>query len=215
MGKISEKTGLLFFAAILVFVSGCLGGQTGYSNGNTPTTIATITGDTSAPSTVTPATTATTETDAVVAKTIELVVSSSPSLGSFLVDQDGKTLYVFTVDTPEKSNCNGQCAAIWPPFTATYSPVAGEGVSGVVGMIQRSDGSRQVTYDGRPLYYYYKDLEPGQTNGQGVNGVWFVATPSGQVPTTTTSTTQKVSPTTVKKTTTTVASGGYSYGGYY
>ena len=98
-------------------------------------------------------------------------------LGPFLTGAGGHTLYILTTDAPNQSTCAGACAAIWPPFTVSpgATPTAGSGVSGKLGTMKRSDGSTQVTYDGRPLYYYSHDTAAGQTNGQGFAGVWYVA----------------------------------------
>jgi len=77
------------------------------------------------------------------------------------------------------SACAGECAGIWPPVPAD-DPVAAEGVdAALLGSLQRDDGTEQLTYAGRPLYYYAQDAEPGDTNGQGVNDVWFVVDAAG------------------------------------
>ena len=102
--------------------------------------------------------------------------------GPSLVGPDGRTLYIFTRDTEGTSNCADDCAALWPPFEveagATVEP--GEGVSGDLAIIERDDGTSQVTHDGMPLYYYAEDAEPGDATGEGVGGVWFIASPEGQ-----------------------------------
>jgi predicted lipoprotein with Yx(FWY)xxD motif len=102
--------------------------------------------------------------------------------GTFLTGEDGMTLYIFKKDTQGngKSVCNGDCASKWPPFTldGDEQATAGSGVTGSkISTITRDDGSKQVAYDGWPLYYYQADTAAGQTNGQGVGNVWFVATP--------------------------------------
>jgi predicted lipoprotein with Yx(FWY)xxD motif len=109
--------------------------------------------------------------------------TGSSSLGQFLTGQGGMTLYVFTKDTQGTSNCTGNCAATWPPLTiATGENVSGPaGAPGKFGTISRQSGQTQVTYDGMPLYYYSGDSNPGETNGQGVGNVWFVALVSGSV----------------------------------
>lgn len=116
-----------------------------------------------------------------------IVVSTSPTLGEILVGEGGKTLYVFTRDTGGASVCNGECATNWPPLLAEggAAPTAGEGVTGTLGTITRDDGSTQVTYNGAPLYYFIGDAAAGQVNGQGLQDVWFVATPSGSTSTST------------------------------
>lgn len=112
---------------------------------------------------------------------VEVGVATDPTLGEILVGEGGKTLYVFTKDAGGKSVCNGDCAAAWPPFVLGdgVAPVAGDGVTGVLATIVRDDGAMQVTYAGAPLYYYAADTKAGDVLGNKVNGVWFVATPSG------------------------------------
>jgi predicted lipoprotein with Yx(FWY)xxD motif len=92
----------------------------------------------------------------------------------------GFTLYWFVPDTATKSNCNGSCAQFWPPVKGPAT--AGPGVTGKVGVITRSDGSKQATYGGHPLYTYVGDSAPGQAKGNGLNlsgGVWHEVTASG------------------------------------
>jgi predicted lipoprotein with Yx(FWY)xxD motif len=100
---------------------------------------------------------------------------------SVVTNAQGFTLYSFAPDTATTSKCTGACAQIWPPVTTAAT--AGQGVTGKLGTITRSDGSKQVTYDGHPLYTYTADSAPGQAKGNGVNidgGVWHEVTASGQ-----------------------------------
>lgn len=102
-------------------------------------------------------------------------------LGQVLVDAEGYTLYVFLNDKPGTSNCTGNCAANWPPLLAEGEVVTGDGLdAGLVATITRDDGTIQVTYNGRPLYYYYDDNNPGDANGQGANDVWYVISGAGE-----------------------------------
>jgi predicted lipoprotein with Yx(FWY)xxD motif len=109
------------------------------------------------------------------------VRTATSALGTFLTDPDGKTLYVFTKDSANTSNCTAACADNWPPFTvaAGQQAQAGSGVTGTLATLSRSDGATQVTYNGLPLYYFKGDAKAGDTNGQGVGGVWFVAGAAG------------------------------------
>jgi predicted lipoprotein with Yx(FWY)xxD motif len=110
-------------------------------------------------------------------------VANASGLGQIIVDASGRTLYLFQADTGTTSSCSGACANAWPPVTATDSPTAGTGLNpSLLDTTSRSDGNRQVTYNGHPLYTYAGDKNPGDTNGQGVNafgGGWFVLSSAG------------------------------------
>ena len=100
-------------------------------------------------------------------------------LGEILTDDAGFTLYLFIPDDQGGSACYEQCEAAWPPLVA--STMAGEAVDGsLLGTAPRTDGSTQATYNGWPLYYFANDLEAGETNGQGLNDVWYVVDASGE-----------------------------------
>lgn len=105
--------------------------------------------------------------------------TSDTDLGTIVVDSEGMTLYVFDNDSEGTSACTGDCAANWPPLTGEVT--AGEGTDeGLLGSTERDDGSMQVTYDGLPLYYFAGDEAAGDTNGQGVGGIWWVIAPDGE-----------------------------------
>ncbi|MEV0776437.1 hypothetical protein ACIBLA_18945 [Streptomyces sp. NPDC050433] len=110
------------------------------------------------------------------------------SFGKMLVDEQGRSLYEFDKDTTNKSMCSGSCATAWPPFTVKSTPAAGSGVkSNLLKTTKRSDGSEQVTYNGRPLYRFEGDKKPGDINGQDVNAFgakWFIMNPDGKKVTT-------------------------------
>ena len=107
------------------------------------------------------------------------VVSGAGDLGKYLTGEDGKTLYIFKNDTvgDGKSSCYDACATNWPPMILDdgEKAVAGAGASGTIATITRTDGKKQVTYNGAPLYYFAADAAAGDTKGQGLNGKWFVA----------------------------------------
>ena len=100
-----------------------------------------------------------------------------------LTNSKGFTLYWFAPDTSTTSKCTGSCATYWPPVKGPAT--AGSGVTGTLGTITRSDGTKQATYDGHPLYTYAGDTAPGQAKGNGLNasgGLWYEMTVSGSTP---------------------------------
>jgi predicted lipoprotein with Yx(FWY)xxD motif len=117
------------------------------------------------------------------ATSITIGSTNSAPLGAYLTGQNGMTLYVLTADTADTSTCSGSCATNWPPLSAASgATITGpSGATGAFATITRSDGSMQVTYNHMPLYYFAGDSAAGDTNGQGKNGVWFVAPLSGSV----------------------------------
>ena len=87
--------------------------------------------------------------------------------GAILTDADGMTIYFFANDTEGTSNCEDDCLANWPPVEAEENPTAGDGVTAELGTIERSDGTRQLTVNGFPAYYFAGDAAAGDVNGQG------------------------------------------------
>lgn len=106
-------------------------------------------------------------------------VATAGSLGQILTDSAGLTLYTFKNDTAGSgtSACSGGCASAWPPATVTGTPTKPAEATGEIGTIRRDDGTMQVTYKGMPLYRFAQDSAPGDTKGQGVGNIWFVAQP--------------------------------------
>lgn len=109
-----------------------------------------------------------------------VIATESATLGTILTDSNGNSVYQYTRDEREVSNCAGGCALAWPPVLTVEDPVAGEGVSeDRIGSISRGNGAKQVTYNGWPLYYFASDEKPGDSTGQDRGGVWFVLTTDG------------------------------------
>ena len=108
-----------------------------------------------------------------------IVSTRSTSIGTVLVDAGGLTLYRLTTEHGGTIQCTGTCATTWPPETVTSgtTPTGSGGVTGL-GTVTRPDGTTQVTYGGQPLYRFSGDTSPGQTNGNGISGVWFAQKPS-------------------------------------
>jgi predicted lipoprotein with Yx(FWY)xxD motif len=109
-------------------------------------------------------------------------VASGGSLGQIVTTGSGMTVYRYDADSanPSKSNCTGGCATAWPPVLASGSGTPSvSGLSGTVGEITRSDGSKQLTLDGWPLYTFAGDAGPGSVSGEGSGGTWWAVTPAG------------------------------------
>lgn len=112
----------------------------------------------------------------------EVTVSvAETDLGPVLVDGEGMTLYMFDPDEQGESVCYDDCAVAWPPLVADSGATAGEGADdALLGAVERTDGTQQVTYNDWPLYYWQDDTAPGDTTGQAVNDVWWVLDAAGE-----------------------------------
>jgi predicted lipoprotein with Yx(FWY)xxD motif len=115
-----------------------------------------------------------------------VIGSGKVKRGTVVVSKTGLTLYGYTKDTSKKSNCNGSCASTWVPWIANgaVKVKAGSGLSqSLVGTITRSNGRKQVTYGGHPLYHYVGDKKAGQQNGEDKSlsgGYWYVISKQGK-----------------------------------
>ncbi|BFU42561.1 hypothetical protein [Krasilnikovia sp. MM14-A1004] len=104
------------------------------------------------------------------------------AIGSILVDQNGRSLYGFTADKAGTSSCTGTCIATWPALTSEKPVTAGTGVeTSLLTTVSRAESASQAVYGGWPLYYYAGDLGPGDIDGQGVDGTWFVIGRDGKL----------------------------------
>lgn len=116
----------------------------------------------------------------------KLEVAQDEPLGKYITDAEGMSLYLFEADSEENSTCFDACADAWPPLLTKSEPQAGEGVDKtLIGTIERegTEDAMQVTYGGWPLYYFVKDEQPGDTEGQDVEGFgaeWYLLTPEGE-----------------------------------
>ena len=103
--------------------------------------------------------------------------------GTMLFDSKKQAIYIFERDRTRQSACYGECAQAWPPLLTDGKPVAGKGVRGsLLGTIERRDGKRQVTYAGKPLYFYAHEA-PGEVRCHNVHlngGLWWVVGPDGK-----------------------------------
>lgn len=111
----------------------------------------------------------------------EIHLDSTAQLGRYIVDKDGKTLYFFSNDVNGQSACSGQCTTNWPAFLAETDATFGAGLSSSdFTTITLTSGAKQTAYKGWPLYYYAPAgvaEAPGQTTGEGLGEIWFVAKP--------------------------------------
>lgn len=124
------------------------------------------------------------------AATAMLRVAEKQPFGPYLVDSEGRSLYLLEADTrgaggaQPSSTCSGACAQEWPPLTTSGEPQGGPQVNGaMLSTMTRGDGASQVTYNGWPLYYYHDDQQPGDVKGQHVHdqwGEWYLVAPSGE-----------------------------------
>lgn len=168
--------------ALILAALATAGGVTACSS---EATLSTTTKATDSPSAAAP-TSGATPTSAASATATASATAASPTVKidtvegrQVLVDQEGRSLYVFTEDAENMSNCYDDCAAKWPPLWGKAE--AGDGVeAGDLGTLTRKDGKIQVTYFGKPLYYYAADTTPGQATGEGVGGVWWLVDAQGK-----------------------------------
>lgn len=175
MTKLSRMSALATSLLLAGSIAACGGGDDG--GASSTGSAATSSAETSGAPTEAPTATATSD-DTAAGQTVT-VMTAETDLGTILVDGAGMTLYLFTNDTPGVSTCEGGCLAAWPPLLGT--PQAGEGADdSLLGTLQRSDGSTQVSYNGWPLYYWASDAVAGDTTGQGVNNVWWVVNRDGE-----------------------------------
>jgi len=154
---------LVAFLTVILLVSGCT-----QQPQVPPTTQPTTQPTTTQPTPVQPA---------------DTIRVSGTSLGNILVDAQGMTLYYFANDIPAggASSCYGQCEVAWPIFSADTITVSSPLLASDFSSITRTDGTKQTTYRGWPLYYWQADTKPGDVTGENVNKIWFVVKPDETV----------------------------------
>src|ERR1700744_973628 len=112
-----------------------------------------------------------------------VITTATSSGATFLVTSSGRAVYLWAKDTGDMSACTGACAGAWPPVTTTGTVTAsGSAKASDLGTITRSDGTKQVTYDGHPLYFFAGDSGPGTASGQGSDNFgakWWLVAPNG------------------------------------
>jgi predicted lipoprotein with Yx(FWY)xxD motif len=109
-------------------------------------------------------------------------IGSSATLGSYLTDGKGMTLYHFKKDSQDKNSCTGPCIEKWPVYYAEQIVAPTGSDAKDFGSFVRADGKKQSTFRGWPLYYFSGDKAPGDINGQGFKDVWYVINPVSMEP---------------------------------
>ena len=115
--------------------------------------------------------------------TVSIITTATATVNgqsvTILTNTQGRTLYYFKPDTATKTACTGACSGNWPPllFTGTGTPGSATSLPGTLS-VATLENRQQVEYNGHPLYTFGQDTAPGQTNGEGIKGIWFVATPT-------------------------------------
>lgn len=164
-------------AAVALFLAGCSGGDGGDAgDGEAATSSAAV--ETSAT-----ATESATESGTAAEEDVDLTTRET-ELGTIVTDGAGMTLYYFTQDEEgtDTSACTGECLEAWPiAVAAGDEPKVSEDVTGEVGTIDSPDGQKHLTLNGMPLYYFFQDKAEGDVLGQGVNDVWYVVRPDGEM----------------------------------
>jgi predicted lipoprotein with Yx(FWY)xxD motif len=181
------------FAIASVIAVGTIGACSKSQNSVKDTTITTtapgaIAPTDSATATATPTPTPPTAADSAAtsssAGAATLAVGNDAKNGSYLTDASGRALYLFEKDSRGHSACSGECAKDWPPYTTQGTPTSTDSTlkSSLMATMHRTDGQTQVTYNGKPLYYYAKDAAAGDTKGQGLKqfgAEWYLVSPKG------------------------------------
>jgi len=163
-----KQTAVLVYPLAVLILAGC---------GSSSTTSSTTTSSTS---------TSAAKTGTSVAG-LKVSSKSVSGLGAVLVNEEGKTLYVFAPDKKSKVTCQGECASIWPPLRlggGQKGVGSGAVSSKLLGADPDPEGGQVLTYAGWPLYTYTADTSAGSASGQGLNvngGYWYVISPSGKV----------------------------------
>jgi predicted lipoprotein with Yx(FWY)xxD motif len=166
-------------AGVAILATACSSSSSTTAAAGSTTTSPTATAS-AAPSSTAPSSTAPSSTAS--GSTLALKTASGKA-GIWLTNSAGRALYIYTKDKGTTSECYGACAAAWPPLTTTGQvTISGKySVSKDLGFTTRTDGTKQVTYGGHPLYYFKGDTASGQTNGEGAEGVWFIIGPVANV----------------------------------
>jgi predicted lipoprotein with Yx(FWY)xxD motif len=169
-------------AAVAMLAAACSSTSTSSAAGGTSASPKTTTSASAAPSSASAAPSSTTSGSTISGTTLALKTATGKP-GIWLTNSAGRALYLYNADKGTTSECYGTCAKLWPPLLTT-GPVTISGKFTIpkdLGTTTRTDGTKQVTYGGHPLYYFSGDTAAGQTNGEGVKDVWFLIGPVANV----------------------------------
>lgn len=115
-------------------------------------------------------------------ESVRIEIGTNPGVGNYLTDGSGRALYVFEEELDGGVACVDECTIHWPPFLSEERPLTAPGlIPGFVGVTERPDGTSQVTFRGRPLYYFVDDIGAGDINGQAQDGQWYVLSTTGDL----------------------------------
>jgi predicted lipoprotein with Yx(FWY)xxD motif len=176
-----RRSTLALLTAALLLIAACgTDGEEGTSETTVADTIAATTSAVVEEETTTTAAAAEETTTPATEPMAEGVHIAETDVGAVLVDAEGFTLYIFTNDTGGTSSCNEGCIENWPAVPGDTA-IGADLDTSLFGTTARDDGSEQLTVNGMPLYRYVPDEAPGDVNGQGVGGVWFVVGADGNM----------------------------------
>ncbi|MDE1767758.1 MAG: hypothetical protein KGH64_02625 [Candidatus Micrarchaeota archaeon] len=184
LGRVVLAAGLLILVGLLVEIAVTLGTESGnqsttaISQHKALSTVSTIIYTTSKPTTTVKPTDINATVVSNSSEPFTVRIAYAISVGSYLVNESGFALYLTSQDAPysARSSCYGQCSYYWKPFYVSYLNVQPKLAMQKFGVITRTDGTKQLTYDGYPLYHYSMDTSGGQLNGNGVAGFWNAVT---------------------------------------
>jgi predicted lipoprotein with Yx(FWY)xxD motif len=175
-------SGALVAATLVVLLAACGSSTGGYSTGGTTPSTAQSTPPTTSSGYGggkygNGGTTPTASSSSGLIKTVTATVKGTSE--TILINSQGLTLYYRTSDAPPSIVCSGGCAGVWPPLVVSGSgaPTSAASLPGKLTVVADANG-KQVEYNGHPLYTYSGDTSPGQTNGEGIGGVWHACTPN-------------------------------------
>lgn len=197
---------IIFAATTVYFATSTSGGTRTETSTLLSTLTQTLTSTQSAPSTTAASTAA--------GSGYSVGIAYSPSVGFYLVDGAGFTLYFRTTDFQSNgtSTCTGACVQTWPVFYQADLVLPPGLNASSFHTVTRADGTMQLTYDGWPLYSYAGDAKPGETNGEGIAGIWFaVSLPTPHAGTSSAGSTTTTASTAASTSSTTATSSTYSY----